>query len=278
MHVRAALPLAMVVAAVVLAGCSGDTGEGSSPADAQPADGTSLASGSRQGAELAQVEGATLADDAVTVEAVGSVEGTPEVLTARVGVHTRADSVQAAYDQAGQAATAVRDALLNAGVKESDLQTARVSVARADPERPHRPAPPTPEPDEREPSGDAAGYVARTTLRVTLRDVEAAGATLDEAIAAGGDAARLGSLGFSLGDDSGLLRDARKAAFDRARAKAEQYAELADRSLGELVGVAETDTPHPAQLREEALDGGGPPIEPGTQSVRVKVLAKWALQ
>lgn len=250
---RAHLALAVAAAAALaLTACTDDSG-GSASA-------------------VAETDDAEIAGDTVTVEAVGSVEGTPDVITALVGVEVAADDVDTAYTEGNEAAAAVRDALLESGVADEDLQTARLSL-RTD--RHHGPR----DGDEGPPQ-----YVARTELRAELRDLDAAGAILDEAVAAADGHATLRSLGFSLDDDSELVVDAREAAFEEARAKAAQYADLADRQLGALVGLSESDDarrrppePVPADLTRAEDDAAGPPVEPGQEEVQVRVRATWAL-
>lgn len=222
------------------------------------------------GTALAQAEDARLTARGVTVEAVGTVEGTPDVLTALVGVEVEAADVDTAYTEGNQAAAAVRDALLDAGVDSDDVQTAHLSLGARQP---------------RGPDDTADGYAARTRLRVQLRDLDAAGAVLDDAVSAAGDHATLQSLGFSLDDDSELVVAAREAAFAEAQAKAEQYAELAGRSLGELDGLSEAERPHtpfPEPMEGDvALDRAAeaaPPVEPGQEQIRVRIRATWALQ
>lgn len=251
MHAHKTVLVLLAAALAGLTACSGGAGT------AAPA------------AAVAQAEDAEATQQGVTVEAVGTVEGTPDVLTALVGVQVEADDVDGAYTQSNAAAAAVRDALLDAGVDAADVQTARLSLRPA-----HRRGPDGEEPD---------GYVARTELRVDLRDLEAAGSVLDQAVAAADGHATLRSLGFSLDDDSDLAAAAREAAFEEARAKAEQYADLADRSLGPLVGLAEAaglhgPIPEPVAPVAEADVAAGPPVEPGQEAVQVRIRATWALQ
>ena len=216
----------------------------------------------------AAADEAELTGEGVTVEAVGTVEGTPDVLTAQLGVHVEDPSVSEAYEEAGAAASAVRDALLDAGIDEDDVQTAQLSVGPAG----------RPSPDE-----EPEGYEATTSLQADIRDLDEAGAILDDAVEAAGDHAMLRSLGFSLDDDAELADEAREAAFDEARAKAEQYAALADQSLGSLAGLSESaraGAAPPEPVPEEEVmedDAGGPPIEPGAEEVEVRIRATWAL-
>ncbi len=82
-----------------------------------------------------------------------------------------------------------------------------------------------------------------------------------------------------MGDPAPLAAAAREAAFADARARAEQYARLAGRSLGPVVEIREDDgAPGPvarvlaAQATSDALV-----VEPGSQEVRATVTVRWEL-
>lgn len=209
--------------------------------------------------------------EGVTVTGVGRVRGRPDVLRATVGVEVERPGVQEALTIANERADQVIAALRDAGVEERDIQTREFTVQ---PRMEHRPnEPPT-----------LRGYAVRNLLDVELRDLDRVGEVLGRAVEAGGDAARVHGVHFALEDDDEQLRAARDQAFQEARAKAEQYAELAGRALGELQTISETSAPLPPVLdmaAEEAARGGAaaaPPIEPGEQELTVRVTAVWSLE
>lgn len=207
--------------------------------------------------------------DGVTVTGLGRAAGVPDTLRAVVGVELVREDVETALREANAAAEAVVRALREHGVAEQDVRTMEFSVR---PRRVHEPGP-----------GGAPrieGYVVRNLVEATIRDVEQAGDVLGAVVEAGGDAARVEHVRFALEDDAAQLEAAREAAFEDARAKAEQLAELAGRSLGPLVGVTElggTGPPPPVPLPEEAARGGAVPLEPGSQEVDVRIQATWEL-
>lgn len=193
----------------------------------------------------------------------------PDTVRATVGVEVVRDSVDAALQEAGRAALAVTRALREHGVDDRDLQTEQVSVY---PRYANLPGPDTGPPP-------VAGYVVSNAVRVTVRDVDRAGALLAAAAAAAGDAARINGVGFALDDDTAALAVAREAAFADARAKAQHYADLAGRPLGALVAVSEVgaDQAGPVVHHAMAMEAGPVPIAPGEQEVAVTVVATWAL-
>jgi uncharacterized protein YggE len=202
------------------------------------------------------------AEAGVEVQGVGTATGTPDVLHVTVGVETHADSVGEALASANAAAQHVLDALRGAGVADADLQTANVHVyPRYD--------------------GDGqsiSGYLAGQDIRVTLRDVGAAGATIGSAVQAGGDAARLQGISYELDDDAPLMSRARELAFADARATAEQYARLAGRELGDVVLMREQVTPSGpvAMAGDSAASSQAVPIAPGTTDVTVTAEVRWS--
>jgi uncharacterized protein YggE len=126
------------------------------------------------------------------------------------------------------------------------------------------------------------GYLAGQDLAVTLRDMDSAGATMSTAVEAGGDAARLQGISYELDDDASLRSQAREKAFADARAKAEQYAKLAGRELGDVVLMREEVTgsgPVPLAAADSAMESAGAvPVAPGSTDVTVTAEVRWALK
>lgn len=199
----------------------------------------------------------------VRVEGVGTASGAPDVLEVTVGVETGAAGVGEALDAASSAARRVLSALHDAGVDDSDVRTANVHVS--------------PQYDGN--GTDVSGYLAGQDLAVTLHDVGAAGATIRAAVEAGGDAARLQGISYAIDDDAALRASAREQAFGDARAKAEQYARLAGRTLGAVVLVQETVTPSgpvPMAVGDSAAAVEAVPIAPGATDVTVTAEVRWS--
>lgn len=262
---------ALLTAGLLLVGC--DTGgTGTDGTATTGTTGTAEQPPLAQGAAERDPDGAA-GRDGITVTGVGEVTGRPDVLRAIVGVEVIDDSVQAAMDTASERAEAVATALRDAGVDGEDIQTQDVTVRRARPERPPEPGA-APAPEQRP-------YVAENRLDVRIRDVERAGEVLQAAVDAGGDAARLRVVRFDVEDDDQLLADARERAFADARDKAEQYARLAGRELGELRALHEgRATPHglgPFPEDAAAAPPAAVPVEPGTEHLTVRVTAVWSL-
>ena len=200
----------------------------------------------------------------VQVEGLGTAIGKPDVLRVTFGVENSAESVDEALTAANEAARRVLAALRDADVEEQDVQTVNVSVwPRHSPE-----------------GEEITGYTARHDLLVTLRSVDQAGETIAAVVEAGGNAARVQSLTYALEDDEALREQARAKAFADARRKAEQYAELAGRELGDVVWVNEQVHPSgPMPYAADSAAGGeAVPLAPGSTTVTVTAEVRWSLR
>ncbi len=202
----------------------------------------------------------------VTVTGTGTASGTPDVLRFTVGVQVAAAGVDAALAGANSAQGKVLAVLEQRGVAADDVQTQSVRV---------------------EPRYDAkgrtiSGYVVSQDVRVEVRELGTAGATITAAVAAGGDAARLSGVQFALEDDEALRAQARDRAFAEAKAEAEQYAELAGRELGAVQTVVEQARPGGQPWEERMYDtaaaSSAVPLAPGSTDVGVDVQVRWALR
>jgi uncharacterized protein len=245
--------------AMMLAACSaGDSTDRAAPADPVT---TEVAT-----------EDAAPAGDTVTVVGQGEVRGRPDVVRATVGVEVTADSADRALETASARASDVIDALREAGVAEDDIQTQELSL------RDQRERPPRPEPGAEAPTGEVA-IVAVNVLEVRIRDVDDAAGVLAAVSDAAGDVTRIRGLRFEVSETEPLLERARELAFEDAQRKAEQYAGLAGRELGELVSIREHGaSPRPsAPTRLEEADAAAVPVQPGTLELTVQITAVWSL-
>jgi uncharacterized protein len=197
----------------------------------------------------------------VTVAGVGRATGVPDVLRLQCGAEAEASSAEEALDRCSVGLTRMRDVLTGAGVATDDLVSSGLSLYH---------------------DAHRARFTARLGLRATVRDVSAAGRLVTEVVRAGGDAARLDSVAFEHSDPTALDVQARAAAFEEARARATQYAELAGATLGAVQSIEEalsSPGPFPRMGRlAMAAAEASVPIEPGTAEVQVRVEVRWELR
>jgi hypothetical protein len=199
----------------------------------------------------------------VTVVGSGHVQGVPDTLTADVGIEFTARDVTAAMDQTNTRQQAVIDALANAGADRNDISTTDVTL----------------QPQYDTAGAAITGYRAANAIRVKIHPAGTASRLLAVVVATGGAATRINSVSYSIADDSQLVKDARARAFQDAKDRAAQYAQLSGLGLGKIISISEasggaapTTAPAPRMMPSAV------PLEPGQQTVNFSVTAVWELR
>src|ERR1700731_594008 len=201
----------------------------------------------------------------VTVVGSGQVQGVPDTLTADAGIEFTAPDVTAAMNQTNARQQAVINALVGAGLDRKDISTTTVTL----------------EPQYSNPgaSGTASitGYRATNAIQVKIHPTDAASGMLALIISTGGDATRISSVSYSIADDSQLVKDARARAFQDAKSRAEQYAQLSGLKLGNVISISEASGGAPPAPPRSGMQAAVP-LEPGQQTVSFSVTAVWELR
>src|SRR5271169_7199958 len=199
----------------------------------------------------------------VTVVGSGQVQGVPDTLTADVGIEFTAPDATMAMNQTNDRQQAVINALAGAGVDRKDISTTEVGL----------------QPQYDNSGGTITGYRADNSIRVKIHPADSASHVLAIIVGTGGDATRINSVSYSIADDSQLVKDARARAFQDAKDRAEQYAQLSGLKLGKVISISETGST-PAAGVPAAPQRAMPaavPLEPGQQTVSFSVTAVWEL-
>jgi uncharacterized protein YggE len=199
----------------------------------------------------------------VTVVGSGQVQGVPDTLTADVGIEFTAPDVTSAMNQTNDRQQAVINALTGAGVDRKDISTTDVSL----------------QPQYDSAGGTINGYRANNSIRVKIHPTDSASHVLAVIVGAGGDATRINSVSYSIADDSQLVKDARARAFQDAKNRADQYAQLSGLMLGKIISISETSggaAPPAPPVRGGAMPSNVP-LEPGQQTVNFSVTAVFQL-
>jgi uncharacterized protein len=201
----------------------------------------------------------------ITVTGTGVVTGTPNQLTLDMGVQVNGASVDSALQQANDAANQVTAALRAQGVAAADIQTSGLYI----------------QPNYGSDSQTPTGYGASESLTATLDNIGAAGAQIQAAVHAGGDAVTVDGISLNLTDTSGLLATARARAVADARAKAAQYAQALGQPLGPVVSLSDQtqapSVPVPMFANAAASKAASVPINPGSQQLTISVTVVYAL-
>ena len=236
--VRLTSALAATVAVAALAGCDSDNP--STPPGAAP----------RQ----------------VTVLGSGQVQGVPDTLTAAAGIEFTAPDVTAAMNQTNDRQQAVINALVGTGLDRKNISTTGVTLQ--------------PQYGNPGPSGSATitGYRATNAIEIKIHPTDTASRMLALIVGTGGDATRISSVSYSITDDSQLVKDARARAFNDAKDRADQYAQLSGLKLGRVLSISEVTggTPAAGVPAPKAMPSAVP-LEPGQQTVGFSVTAVWEL-
>lgn len=199
----------------------------------------------------------------VTVVGSGEVQGRPDTLTVNASIEFTAPDATSAMNQTSARQQAVIDALVGSGIDKNDISTTNVTL----------------QPQFGGDNPTPIGYRANNSIAVKVRRLDTASQTLAMIGTTGGDATRINSVSYTIEDDSQLVKDARTRAFDDAKDRAEQYAQLAGLTLGKVISISESagTTPPgpPTPLPRAAMEAV--PLEPGQQSVNFSVTVIWEL-
>ena len=188
----------------------------------------------------------------ITVQGTASVVSVPDRAELSFGVESQGQTARAALSANAAEMRRVIAAVRAAGGTE--LKTQSVSLS--------------PRYNER---NEVQAFVATNTVSATIKEIAKPGALIDAAVNAGANQVYGPSL--SQGDQSGLYRNALKAAVADARASAQALASASNLSLGRITAIVEGGgAPQPVPFAaEKAMDAGSTPIEPGTQQVSAVV-------
>lgn len=205
----------------------------------------------------------TAAPRQVTVIGEGKVDGTPDTLTVSLSIAATAPDAIGASNQTSSRANAVTDALVGQGIDRKDISTTTVTL----------------QPQYGASGTNIVGYQSSNSIDVKVRKIENGPQVLGAVTTAGGDATRINSVTYSIEDDSQLVKDARSRAFDDAKSRAQQYAELSGLDLGKVLSISETGgvtPPQPSPVRYD-IAAEAAPMSPGQQTVGFAVTVVWEL-
>ncbi|MDP4973047.1 MAG: SIMPL domain-containing protein [Ilumatobacteraceae bacterium] len=203
----------------------------------------------------------------ITVQATGVADVLPDAVQVSLSVSVVAEANDVALSQVAATAEVVRATLEQLGIDAADIATQSVSV--------------NPEYSYTEAEGQKiVGYRASQTFDVLVRDASAAGAVVDSLVAAGGANLSINATYPVVNDSTAAAQAARDDAVAKARAKAEEYAELLDVELGDLVFLTEISAPTNITIGAKAdvmAESALTVIDLGTQEVTVTVEVRWQI-
>ncbi len=217
----------------------------------------------------AMAEGVTYVASAPVIELSVSetVKAAPDTATISTGVQAKGATATDALRQASIRTDSLLNALGSLGIADKDIQTTQFSVGQ--------------DYDYSGAKPRLIGYVASSSLSVTIRDLSQVGKVLD--VLTGAGATDLNGPNFSIADDSAQRAEARRLGLDKMMAQARDYARWAGYDDVRIIWVTEDVMdggfrPMPMMAKAEmAADAGGMPIAPGEIGTTVMVRAKFEM-
>jgi uncharacterized protein len=203
----------------------------------------------------------------IVTSAQGEGRVTPDRATVHIGVQTRRSTSTAAARDNAVRQRAVIDTLVALGVPREMVSTENYNVF---PETRY---------DTNTQRTQVTGYVVSNVVRVELRRTDLVGSVIDAAVAKGAN--QINSLDFTASNADSARRAALGSAIAQARGDAEAMARASGGSLGNLLELTSSDMGgSPVYRRTFEMNAGQAarapsPIEPGEQTLRVMVMARW---
>jgi hypothetical protein len=198
----------------------------------------------------------------ISVSGAGTAYLVPDIAYIYVGVHTEKPSAADAVDENNAQTQKMIQALRDFGIAATDIRTTNFSIW---PQERYDPLTGTP-------TGEKT-YVVDNTVYVTVRELEKLGELLDTVIAAGANT--VNSVQFDVADKDEALKQARADAVKDAKEKAQELADAAGVSLGDIQTIGFYDSVSYPTF--DGKGGGGAaveaavPIQPGQLTFTVTV-------
>ena len=206
----------------------------------------------------------------MSVNGTGQVFLSPDIAYIYIGVHTEQDTAAEAVAANNAETQRVIEALKKAGVDAKDIRTTNFSIW----------------PNQQySPDGQPLGtrYVVDNSVFVTVRKLDNLGDLLDAAVAAGANS--INSIQFDVADKTEALKKAREEAVKDAKAQAQELADVAGMTLGEIQTISFYDSAPAPYLDSYGKGGGGGaavesavPIQPGQLTLMVTVSMSYEIK
>jgi uncharacterized protein YggE len=201
----------------------------------------------------------------ITVVGHGQANATPDTASIQMGVQSEAATAREALTDNNTKMAALIAKLKELGVADKDIQTSNINIyPRYDNE-----------------GRDVLGYQVSNTVTVKIRNVNAAGALLDQVVDAGAN--NMSGISFMVDDAKALEQQAREQAIAGARSRAEAMAQAAGSSVGQVISITENigSTPPIAFARQEAKAMAADAmvaVQPGEQTIMAQVQMTYELR
>jgi uncharacterized protein YggE len=203
----------------------------------------------------------------ISVSGTGTVSVEPDTADVVFAVQADNELLKDAQDDASTRLQSITDALVAGGVEEKDAVTSSYYVTVMN------------EYDENGNFVAISGYRVDAQITATIRDLESLGDILDSVVTAGANG--IYGMNFYVNDPSGPASEARAAAVEDARAKADELAAASGVTISGVISIDETYSPSPVARNYEMGGYGGAmaadsaaksvPVSPGSSDITVQV-------
>ncbi|OGK18305.1 hypothetical protein A3G67_03350 [Candidatus Roizmanbacteria bacterium RIFCSPLOWO2_12_FULL_40_12] len=196
----------------------------------------------------------------LSVVGEGKIEATPNLAYIDTGINVNnAASVNEVQNNLDKVNNAVLQAVQKLGIKKQDISTSNYSI----------------NPSFAFEGGvdRISGYNGNVTITVKVRDTQQVSKVLEAVTKAGAN--QVQGVRFEIANPDKLREEARNKAIQNAKEQAKRLAKTLGIRLGKVVNIVEVTAgqgPQPFMERYAAdgvggMGGGGPQVEPGTQTV-----------
>lgn len=204
----------------------------------------------------------------LTMTGRGTSTAVPDQLSFTLTARAQRDTLQDALEESSAAMRKAQRQLGEYGVAAADLATTGLQMS--------------PQYDyPRSGPRVLTGYQVTQRARATVDDLSAGGEAIAAVVGSGDTTVTVGKISLGVADTDDVAAQARAAAVEQARAKAEQYAAAANVELGSVVTIREVQrknsTPAPISARAFMDTENAVPIAAGEQGSGITVQIVWSL-
>lgn len=206
------------------------------------------------------------------INAQSQIKASPDVATITAGVVTRATTAQEARAENAKKMQAVFTSLKAKGISDKDVQTSGLTINPDYVYVEHQPP-------------KIAGYQATNTINIRIHNLDKAPDMVDALVANGIN--QLNGPFFTIDNPEDKMNQARREAIQKARKKAELYADATGLKIKRIVSINENANmggpqPYPMMMKAAMADAAGreasTPIAPGQVDVDVTVNITYELE
>lgn len=196
----------------------------------------------------------------LSVTGEGKVEVTPDTAFIRVGVAAaNAKTVNSVQEELAMKSDALIDAMVTLGINKADMKTTTYNIY------------PLYGDTVRTGPSSITGYSGSTIVQIKTKNIDRVGSIVAKATEVGAN--QIEGVEFTIDDPASYRSKARKAAIADAKKQAQALSKDLGIRLGNITNIVESaglgggPVPYIAEVKDSALGGAAPAIQPGTQTV-----------